>query len=113
MIDPKERNIVRFISMDMYENYRDIVNLYFPNALCYVNSFHVIKNINDALNKIRCKVMNRYKDNKTSDEHYLLKYKRNLLFMDSLKISDNHFQYNHHFKYKLSQEAMIEKKVKH
>ena len=109
MIDPKERNIVQFVSMDMYENYRDMINIYFPNALCYVDSFHVIKNINDALNKIRCKVMNRYKHSKTSDEYYLLKYKRELLFMDSLKISDNHFQCNHHFKYKLSQGAMLEK----
>ena len=109
MIDPKERNIVRFVSMDMYENYRDMINIYFPNVLCYVDSFHVIKNINDALNKIRCKVMNRYKHSKTSDEYYLLKYKRELLFMDSLKISDNHFQCNHHFKYKLSQGAMLEK----
>ena len=109
MIDPKERNIVQFVSMDMYENYRDMINIYFPNVLCCVDSFHVIKNINDALNKIRCKVMNRYKHSKTSDEYYLLKYKRELLFMDSLKISDNHFQYNHHFKYKLSQGAMLEK----
>lgn len=95
--------------MDMYENYRGIVNIYFPNALCCVDSFHVIKNINDALNKIRCKVMNRYKDNKTNNEYYLLKYKRELLFMDSLKISDGHFQYNHHFKYNMSQGAILER----
>lgn len=109
MIDKNERDFVKFISMDMYDNYRDIAHIYFPNALCCADSFHIIKNINDALNKIRCKVMNRYKDNKTSDEYYLLKYKHHLLFIDSLKISDEHIKYNHHFKYKLSQNALLEK----
>lgn len=109
MIDKSERDIVQFISMDMYDNYRDIAHIYFPNALCCADSFHIIKNINDALNKIRCKVMNRYKDNKKSDEYYLLKHKHHLLFIDSLKISDDHIKYNHHFKYKLSQNALLEK----
>ena len=53
--------------------------------------------------------MNRYKDNKKSDEYYLLKYKHHLLFMDSLKISADHIKYNHHFQYKLSQNALLEK----
>lgn len=109
MIDQKERDAVHFISMDMYDNYREIAKIYFPNALCCADSFHVIKNINDALDKIRCKVMNRYKGNKKSDEYYLLKYKNRLLFIDSLKISDNHFKYNHHFKYKMSQSVLLEK----
>ena len=55
-------------------NYRDIAHKYFPNALCCADSFHVIKYINDALDKIRCKVMNRYKNNKNSDEYLSLKY---------------------------------------
>lgn len=109
MIDQKERDAVQFISMDMYDNYREIAKIYFPNALCCADSFHVIKNINDALNKIRCKVMNRYKDNKKSDEYYLLKYKHRLLFIDSLKISEDDFKYNHHFKYKMSQYSLLEK----
>lgn len=109
MIDQKEREAVQFISMDMYDNYREIAKIYFPNALCCADSFHVIKYINDALNKIRCKVMNRYKNNKKSDEYYLLKYKHHLLFIDSLKISDDQFKYNHHFKYKMSQYSLLEK----
>lgn len=109
MIDKEERESVEFISMDMYENYREIAKIYFPNALCCADSFHVIKNINDALDKIRCKVMNRYKGNKKSDEYYLLKYYHHLLFIDSVKISNNHFKYNHHFKYKTSQSLLLEK----
>lgn len=109
MIDENERNQVKFISMDMYENYRDIAKIYFPEAICCADSFHVVKNINDALDKIRCKVMNRYKNDKKSDEYYLLKFKKRLLFIDSLKISDNHYNYNKHFKYKLSDSNLLEK----
>jgi transposase len=108
-IPKSEREIVKFISMDMYETYRDVAQIYFPNAICCADSFHVVKNINDALNNIRCKVMNRYKDNKSSDEYYLLKYHKYLLFKDSLKISDEKFKYNKHFHYSLSEGAMLEK----
>lgn len=109
LIDKKERDIVKFISMDMYDPYRDIAHIYFPNALCCADSFHVMKNINDALDKIRCKVMNRYKENKSSDEYYLLKYQHHLLFLDSHKISDTYYRYNHHFKYRMTQGALLEK----
>lgn len=108
-IDKRERDKVKFISMDMYDTYRDIAHIYFPNALCCADSFHVVKNIHDALDRIRCKVMNRYKNDKLSDEYYLLKYKHHLLFIDSLKISDEHFKYNHHFKYKMSNGIILEK----
>lgn len=108
LIPEEERNTVKFVSMDMYDNYRDIAHKYFPNALCCADSFHVIKYINDALDKIRCKVMNRYKNNKNSDEYYLLKYKNKLLYIDSLKISDSFFKYNKHFKCKTTDGTLLE-----
>ena len=109
MIDKKEREKVKFISMDMYDNYRDIAHIYFPQARCCADSFHVVKNIHDALNKIRLKVMNRYKDNKKADEYYLLKKYDYLLFIDSIKIKDTDFKYNYHFKYHLSQSQILKK----
>ncbi|MCD7892953.1 MAG: ISL3 family transposase [Erysipelotrichaceae bacterium] len=105
----EERKQVKFISMDMYDNYRDIAHSYLPNALVCADSFHAVKQINEALNKIRLKVMHRYKDNKQSDEYYLLKHKNNLLFKDSLKINDSYYKYNNHFKYRLSEAALLEK----
>ena len=108
-IPKNEFNNDQYISIDMIPTYREFAYHHFKKYTVMLDSFHIIKNINDALNKIRCKVMNRYKDNKKSDEYYLLKYKHHLLFMDSLKISDNHIKYNHHFKYKLSQNALLEK----
>lgn len=102
-----EREKVIYISMDMYENYRDIAIKYLPNATICIDSFHVIKMINDALDKIRIKVMNRYKANKQSDEYYLLKYKNNLLYRDSNKVDDHSYYYNHHFKRKLSDTQLL------
>lgn len=37
-IDKSEREKVRFVSMDIYENYRAIDQVYFPNALCCADS---------------------------------------------------------------------------
>lgn len=109
MIDKSERDKVKFISMDMYDNYRDIASIYFPNALCCADSFHVIKHINDAVDKIRCKVMNRYKHDKKCDEYYLLKYHNSLLFREPSNISDEQFKFNRHFQYRLTEGAILEK----
>ncbi len=109
MIDKKERSKIKFISMDMYENYKNIIHTYFLIALCCTDSFHAIKKISDEPDKIRCKVMNRYKNDKNSNKYYLLKYKHDLLFINSLKISDNHFKYNKHSKYKVSKSYLLEK----
>lgn len=108
-IPMQERQNVRFISMDMYDNYREVARLLLPRAIICADSFHVIKNINGELDKIRCKVMNRYKENKQSDEYYLLKHRHKLLFIDSLKISDDFFKYNRHFRCKLSDGILLEK----
>lgn len=103
----EEREKVVYVSMDMYENYKDIASKYLPNATICIDSFHVIKMINDALDKIRIKVMNRYKTNKQSDEYYLLKNKNELLFRDSNKVDDQSFNYNHHFKRRLSDTQLL------
>ena len=52
-ISDQERNNVRYIIMDMYSVYRDIVHIKFKNASIAVDSFHVMKNINAALDKVR------------------------------------------------------------
>ena len=51
---------------------------YFPNAVIAIDSFHVLKEMNSALDKIRCKVMSKYE--KGTTEYYLLKKHNDLLF---------------------------------
>ena len=103
-----EREKVRYISMDLYDNYRDIARIYLPNALICADRFHVMKIINNALNKIRCEVMNRYSENKKSDEYYLLKHKNELLFKDSLSIKDEKADKNRHFKMRYTEGQILD-----
>ena len=38
----------------MWETYRDVSKVMFPNAKIAVDSFHVMQNVNRAMNKVRC-----------------------------------------------------------
>ena len=74
----EELEIVEHISIDMWEPYKAIAEVYFKNAKISVDPFHVMKHVNNALDKIRLAVMRKYKKN--SDEYYLLKKFCYLLF---------------------------------
>ena len=70
-INKGTRNYVKYISIDMWENYRDLAHRYFPNALVCVDSFHVVKNVNYAFDRVRIRIMNSY--DRASEEYRLLK----------------------------------------
>ena len=55
-----ERMAVKIVNMDMYKTYRDLTHQCFPNAIACVDSFHVIKNLNEAMQKIRISVQKSY-----------------------------------------------------
>ena len=105
----EERLKVKYVNMDMYDIYRYVVHLRFKNAIIAVDPFHSTKLITDAANKIRCKFLHRYENNKESDEYYLLKnYKK---FFKRTK-DDPHgdkIRRNDHFKRKLSNNELIAK----
>ena len=64
-IPKKERDNVDYIIIDMWDTYRDLAELRFENAKIAVDSFHVIKHLNEAMISIRIKIMNKY-NKKTS-----------------------------------------------
>jgi transposase len=92
-IPQKELERVRFVSIDMWDTYRDIARLVFKKAIVCVDSFHVIWNINQALMKLRIRVMNRYE--KESIEYYLLKKFNFLLMKSGDDILYNEPRFNH------------------
>lgn len=92
IIDKKELQKVRYISIDMYEPYRSVQKLYFPNAVLVCDSFHAVNNINKALSRIRIRVMNRFK--RDSVEYYLLKKFNFLLTKNYSDIRFNKARYN-------------------
>lgn len=75
-IPSKERLNVRFVNVDMWQTYIDISELYLPNATICVDSFHVIKHLNEAMKKIRIKIEKKYINDKDKDRngyYWLLK----------------------------------------
>ncbi len=85
-----ERNNVKYVVIDMYNTYRDVVHMKLKNAIIAVDSFHVIKNINSALDKVRIRIMKGQK--KDSIEYYLLKNFNWLLLANEVK--ENKRKYN-------------------
>ena len=83
-INLSERSKVKYVCMDMYDVYRDLSQLYFPNAKICVDSFHVIQLVNRAFTSIRIKVMNRY--GRDTDEYKLLKKFQWMLTKNSSRI---------------------------
>lgn len=77
-ISLKEKASVKVFIMDMWDAYRDAVKLCFPNCLIAVDSFHMIRNLNEAIKSIRIKVQNKYYLERSKLEHndmyyYMLK----------------------------------------
>jgi len=76
-----ERRKVKYVCMDMYKLYKDVVRVYFPNAKICIDSFHVVKLINQAFTKIRVRAMKQFET--SSEEYRLLKHYNWLLMKDS------------------------------
>ena len=103
-IPRQERDSVEYISIDMNDNYRDVLQVYLKNAAIVADSFHVIKRVNKVLDDKRRKIMRRLEDNKASDEYYLLKYRDQLLFTKSLSYGRT---MNRHFRYYISENELL------
>lgn len=48
-INKSEFDKVEFVSIDMYQTYKDFAQHHFKNCTVMVDSFHVVKNIQEAL----------------------------------------------------------------
>lgn len=92
-----QRLNVKFISSDMFEGFRFLQTTYFPKAKLCVDSFHVIKLINDNFNTILKSFLKLFV--KGSDQYYLLKKKRYLLLNNSSSVDWSKIFYDHHFNY--------------
>ena len=70
-ISLEERQKVKYITMDMWEPYLDVAKRYFRNAKIAIDSFHIMRTINNAMNSVRISVMQRYnlKTENIEDNH--------------------------------------------
>ena len=100
-----QRDTVRFITIDMWEPYKDVALRQFKNCKVAVDPFHVVKNLSFAFTKIRVSIMNQCIHG--SDPYTLLKTWHILLDLREVDL-DGEAQYNHHFRRKLTKRQIQE-----
>ena len=84
-----ELNNVHFISIDMYEVYRNIAKMYFPKAIVCADSFHIPKHLTDDFNKVRLRC--RRSTENTTLQYWLVKLR--YIFQHNMDL-DNPPRYN-------------------
>lgn len=85
----EEKENVEYVVIDMWEPYLDVVRWHFPHAKVAIDSFHVLKEIGFALDKVRRRIMRG--TTKGTTEYYLLKKWNRTLFKD-YRIWDEKFK---------------------
>ncbi|MBK0348646.1 ISL3 family transposase [Aerococcaceae bacterium zg-ZJ1578] len=104
-IPVEHRNNVQYVCIDMYKNYKIITQLYLKKAIICVDSFHVIKNLNDSLDKIRLRLLHQFHSD--SIEYYLLKHWKYLLF-DRTTDFHNRPEYNRKLKRYINKAQLLD-----
>lgn len=97
-----ERNSVKYVTIDMWEPYKDIAQRFLKNAVIAVDPFHVVKHLMDCFRRIRLNIM--YQVEYNSDSYYLLKSWKDLIEKDVFL--DNKPVYNSHFHKKLNKRQL-------
>lgn len=70
----------------MHQPYKDVINLLLKNAIICIDSFHIIKLLNDCVNHIRMRIIKLY--NTSYIEYYLLKKWKFLLFSSNINFNN-------------------------
>ena len=103
-IPREERKKVKYVTIDMWEPYKDVVSTYLPNAIIAVDPFHVIKHLTHNFSRLRIDFMNQCEYG--SNAYYLLKKWHWLLEKDDVNL-DNEKVYNSRFKTKLNKRDLF------
>lgn len=70
----EEKSVVKYIIIDLNDTYRSIAYKYFRGITVVADSFHVIKNLGEAFNQIRIRVMKKHEEMRNETmEYWLLK----------------------------------------
>ena len=87
----EEKSNVQFISMDLWDSYRDVAKLCFPKAKICADPFHVVKNLVNCFQTIRINTMKKYEHLKYEGSNYYWLYKKfwKFLITDISKLPDH------------------------
>lgn len=100
----EERHQVRYVTIDMWEPYRDVANSLLPNAIVAVDPFHVVEHLCQDFENLRVSLMKQCPYD--SNGYYLLKKWNWLLNKDSVNL-DNAKVYNHRFQTTLNRRDIL------
>lgn len=103
-IDKKERDRVRYVTMDMWLPYKQVVQRYLVHAQIAVDPFHVISHLMEGLSRIRIHIQNQVEYG--SDAYYLLKTWKDLL--EKRVNLDNKPVYNKRFQRYLNKRDLLD-----
>ncbi|MDO4672334.1 MAG: ISL3 family transposase, partial [Porphyromonadaceae bacterium] len=101
----EDRNNVKYITIDMWEPYKEVAKTYFPNCIVAVDPFHVIWHLHRGFDALRISLMNKCEYNSTA--YYLLKHWNKLLIYDNINL-DNQPVFNRRFQMKLNKRDIQE-----
>jgi len=71
------RRDVKVVIIDLYDTYKEVIKICFPNAIIVADPFHFTKRVLKALDDVRLRLINKYEDNKKSNEYYMFKNRVN------------------------------------
>lgn len=71
-IDWHEKNQVKYVVTDMNESYRSVIKRHFINATHIIDTFHFLRYVEDAFNKVRIKIQSKFKVD--TPEYRILKH---------------------------------------
>ena len=54
----KERDNIKYLISDMYDEYESIRKIFFPKAIHLIDMFHIVKQLTEATNRLRVRAMN-------------------------------------------------------
>lgn len=100
-----ERDQVKYVCIDMWAPYKEVVKLRMKSAVIVVDSFHVIEHLVKDFIYVRIRIMKRFDTN--SIEYYLLKKWNWLLTKKDVQL-DNKAKYNHRLKYYVNLRQLLD-----
>ena len=106
-ISREERQKVKFFVSDMYDGYKNIHDSYFPNSIHIIDTFHFVRLITDAFNRIRIRIMKTY--DVDSFQYQLLKDYWKTLLIPYYKIDKEKILFYKRFNQHLTQKDLLNK----
>lgn len=100
----EEKDRVKYVTIDMWESYKDLAYKHFKNCIVAVDPFHVVEHLCNDFRRVRINIMNQTVYG--SNAYYLLKRWHWLLEKDDVDL-DNEPQYNSRFKTKLNRRQIL------